>query len=203
MLSLGRRLILCLRSCHFLISFVFSPQSQPAAFQIQSDLLHGMCFLSSSPSCGFSLLTWRLYMRAKRSTSWPSNSTTTTRTTLNGCFQHLALSLFSPCSCSTGMWLTVGWLPLPSGTLSFSAFLHVWGVRGVSHPPLWPYPSRLRLLLLLLFHYYLLSWVPWRSTASPGPALSWRCRLLRSAVFSLALLSQFLPRDGRLVSSCC
>ena len=43
----------------FMVSFVSSPQGRPAAFQIQSDLRHGMCFnylLSHGPSLGFPLV---------------------------------------------------------------------------------------------------------------------------------------------------
>ena len=63
---------------HFLVSFVFSPQGRPAAFQIQSDLRHGMRFsvfwslLWLFSRCGalyegkaFCWLTFELYKRRR------------------------------------------------------------------------------------------------------------------------------------------
>ena len=94
----------------FLVSFVSSPQGRPAAFQIQSDHRHGMCFnylLSYGPSLRFPLVLALRLLYEGKAFCWltlePYNDHYIDR-----CSQHLALFPFSPCGWSTRLWPTVG-----------------------------------------------------------------------------------------------
>ena len=95
-------------SSSFLGLLVSSPQGWPAAFQIQSDLRHGMCFnylVSHGPSLGFPLvLALRLLYEGKGFwlTLEPYNDDC-----IDSCSQHLALFPFSPCGWGTRIWPTV------------------------------------------------------------------------------------------------
>ena len=138
----GRRLRLCLRLlCRFLVSFVSSPQGRPAAFQIQSDLRHGMCInylLVYGPSLGFPLvLASRLLYEGKAFCWLTLESYNDGDLDIDRCSQHLALFPCSPCGWSTRIWPTVGWSPFQYGTPSFSAILLMWGLASSS--PLWPH----------------------------------------------------------------
>ena len=91
--------------CRLWVSLVSSPQGRPAALQIQSDLRHGMTLASQSwlsSGCGLAAAgQWQ-------------NLTLVDHEALHRGAQlwigvsNLALFPFSPRSCSTGIWLTVG-----------------------------------------------------------------------------------------------